>query len=113
MVMNMVFRNRSCSPASCLALQKTKMRENAVRPRRSSPQQLQWKQTRKDLSWLFSTRSGEAAADVKNEADSRRHQRDEMDPCLLSVWEGAGGAQEQIRVAFQDFQAPPNLLHFL
>lgn len=48
-----------------------KKRENAVRQRHSSPQPLQWKQRRRDLSWLFSTRSRETAADVKKETDSR------------------------------------------
>lgn len=33
-------------------------------------------------------------------------------PCLLSVQGGAGGVQEQITVAFQVLQAPPNLLNF-
>lgn len=84
----MRFINSLFSTASCLAFQETIKRENAVRQRRSSPLQLQWKQRRKDLSWLFSTRSGETAADVKNETDSRQHQRGEMEHSLSPVCAG-------------------------
>lgn len=52
----------------------------------------------------------ETAADVKNEADSISGVKWNI-PCLPSVWGGAGGLQEQITVAFQVFQAPPNLLN--
>lgn len=83
-----------------------------MRRRGSSPQQIQWRQRRKDLSPLFSTRSGETATDVKNETDSRQHRWGETEHSLLPV-SAARSRREQLTGAFQAFQARPNHLNSL
>lgn len=78
--------------------------ERGVRRGGSSPQQIQWRQRRKDLSPLFSTRSGETATDVKNETDSRQHRRGETEHSLLPV-SAERSRWEQLTVTFQASQA--------
>lgn len=85
--------------------------EHGVRRCASSPQQLQRRQRRKDLSPLFSTQSRETATDVKNETDSRQHRWGETEHSLSPVG-AARSRREQITVAFQAFQARRNQLSF-